>query len=668
VPRYRYGAWRGGDDPLAPPFDVRGALDEVGRDVLAGAGIRDAVRDLLRRGTAGRRGLDALSDAVRRRRDQLRRSGDLSGVLDEIRALLDEAVELEQDALAQDDSPDAWLAASDLAAATGSGDTAQAVRDLQDYDWRDPQARETFERISELLRREVLDQQFAGLRQALGGDAGPPDPEAMRRVANMLADLNELLAAHARGEDTRDAFAEFMRRHGELFPDDPRDVDELLDSLARRAAAAERLMRSLSPQQRDELTRLMDQALADADLASELARLRDNLRALRPGLDWTGRARMQGDRPLSYGEATAALEELADLDALAQQLGQQYPGATLDDVDVEAIERTLGERAGADVRRLRQLERELQAQGWLVRDGAELSLSPKAVRRLGQTALRQIFADLRSTAGGDHDQHDAGSAGDPTGASRDWQFGDEQPLDTVGTVRNALLREAGAWDRGAAGRPGRRPVRLAAGDFAVVETERRTAAAVALCVDLSFSMLNEGRWAPMKQTALALAHLVATRFRQDALQIVGFNRWAARMTPTELAGVEPEWIQGTNLHHALLLAGRHLRRHPDAEPVLLVVTDGEPTAHLDDAGEAVFWWPPAPETLRRTVAEVDALTRYGATLNLFLLGDDPGLRRFSEALVRRNGGRMYTPSPERLGEYVVAAYLPARRGGRARPA
>ena len=213
----------------------------------------------------------------------------------------------------------------------------------------------------------------------------------------------------------------------------------------------------------------------------------------------------------------------------------------------------------------------------------------------------------------------------------------------------------------------RRPVPLELADFAVVETERRAGAAVALCVDLSYSMVSEGRWGPMKQTALALSHLVATRFRQDALQVVGFHRWAAAMTPEELAGVEPEWVQGTNLHHALLLAGRHLRRHPGAEPVVLVVTDGEPTAHLDDAAHAQFQWPTSGETLRRTIGEVDTLTRAGATINVFVLGEDPGLRRFVDALVRRNGGRMFAPSTDRLGEYVVADYLRMRRG-RARTA
>jgi uncharacterized protein with von Willebrand factor type A (vWA) domain len=205
---------------------------------------------------------------------------------------------------------------------------------------------------------------------------------------------------------------------------------------------------------------------------------------------------------------------------------------------------------------------------------------------------------------------------------------------------------------------------LAVEDFEVALTERRTAAAVALCVDMSFSMFHEGRWGPMKQTALALSHLVQTRFRQDALEIIGFNLVGRRLSPVQLADAEPEWVQGTNLEHALMLASRHLRRHPDAEPLVLVVTDGEPTAHLDARGTPVFAWPTIPATVRATMVQVDLLRRAGAALNIFMLGDAPGLARFVDAVARRAGGRVFTPSVDRLGEYVVADYLRARRGRR----
>jgi uncharacterized protein with von Willebrand factor type A (vWA) domain len=652
VPRNRYGAWRGGPDPLAPPYDVRAAVDAIGQDVLEGRSLAEAIRDLLRRGDQGRRGLDDLQRDVRRRREQARNAGDLSGTLEQVRDLLSQAVEAELEALFPDPSDDARLREQRLGDLPR--DTSRAVRELADYDWRSPEAREAYDEIKNMLQREVIDQQFAGMRDALQGN----NSEAMARTKDMLADLNQLLGAHARGEDTTDQFNDFMSKYGDMFPDNPQSVDELIDALARQAAAAERLMRSLSPQQRQELAQLMADAMADADLAAEMSALRDNLRDLRPGLDWRSRGDIDGDQPLTYGEATQALQELADLDALADQLGQDYPGASLDDVDVEAIERQLGTGATADVQALRELERELRRQGWLARDNDGLRLTPKALRRLGQTALRRVFDQLSAHGRGGHEDHAAGQAGEPTGAWHEWSFGDEQPLDVVRTVSNAVLRTAssGGFPLQSGG-----ALALAPDDFAVIETERRSSAAVALCVDLSWSMYAEGRWGAMKQTALALQHLMVTRFPQDALQLIGFDRWARPMTEVELAGIEPQWIQGTNLQQALSLAGRHLRRHPDAEPVVLVVTDGEPTAHLEDDGTAVFQWPTTQETLRRTLTEVDGLTRYRAQLNLFMLGEDFGLRRFVDAVAKRSGGRVFTPDIDRLGEYVVADYLRSRR-------
>ncbi|CAN5897448.1 VWA domain-containing protein [soil metagenome] len=693
--RYRYGSWRGGDDPLAAPFDVRAAVDDIGRDVLGGASLRDALRSLLDRGHDGRQGLDALRQQVRRRRLELQRRGDLAGTLDHVRQLLDQALAAEREELAGRSDDAARLAEMQLESVLESGlaDTATAVSELRDYDWASAEGRENYERIRRLLQHEVLDAQFAGMRQALQS-AGQPgqaggDPEAMQRVRDMVADLNRLLAEHARGADTSEQFEGFMDRHGESFPEQPRDTDDLIDLLARRQAAAERLMRSLSPDQRDELQGLMAEALDDPDLESQLGQLRDNLAALRPGLGRGQRVQMSGEESLGYGDAVGAVADLADLESLERQLGQQHPGATLDDVDVDALARQLAPSVAADLGALRDLERELERQGYLSageRPTDGLQLTPKALRRLGETALRRVFAQLDASGRGDHDDRRSGAAEEPTGATLPWAYGEDRPLDAAQTVRNAVLRTAASAASAASadersciagvrapemhdpslrtGRPGA-PVGLAVEDLAVAEAERRTQAAVALCVDLSFSMVTEDRWGPMKQTALALAHLVETRFRGDALQIIGFDRWARRLTPVELAGVEPEYVQGTNLHHALSLAGRHLRRHPEAEPVVLVVTDGEPTAHLEPDGTAYFNWPTTTATLRATVAEVDTISRAGASLNWFMLGEDPGLARFVDAIARRSGGRVFTPELGRLGEYVVADYLRARSGRRA---
>jgi uncharacterized protein with von Willebrand factor type A (vWA) domain len=647
--RFRYGSWRGGPDPLAPPYDVRAAVDAVGAEVLAGGSLREALRDLLRRGPNGHGGLDELADRARRLRREAMRRGNLDGAVTRAQALLDQALAAERDELGRRDDESARFAETTLDNLPSS--TARAVEELAGYEWSSDEARRSYQQILDGLRQEVLEQRFTGLRDALRSSAA--DPAAQRQLTEMMRDLNDLLARHGRGEDTTDTFAEFMRRHGEFFPEQPGTVDELIDALARRAAAGQRLLQSLSAQQREELAGLLDSSLG-AGLAGEMSALDANLRALRPDLSWNRRERVRGGQPLGYGAATGALAEIGELDELLDQLGQEHPGATLDDIDVEAVQRAIGRGAADDVRRLQELERELRRQGWVSRGGDGLTLSPKALRRLGGTALRRVFAELSTGRRGQHDLRSAGAAGEITGASRQWEYGDEQPLDVVRTVARAVRR-------GGAGVP----VALAVEDFEVVETERRASAAVALCVDLSFSMISEGRWGPMKQTALALSHLVATRFPQDALQIIGFGREAMTLSQQELAGIEPDMVQGTNLQHALRLAGRHLRRHPGSEPVVLVVTDGEPTAHLDpDSGEALFAWPSTRETIEATVVEVDVLTRYGATMNLFMLGEDPGLRRFVDAVARRSGGRVFTPQAEDLGQYVVADYMRARRGRR----
>ncbi|MGN6333043.1 MAG: vWA domain-containing protein [Motilibacteraceae bacterium] len=648
---FRYGAFHEGPDPLAPPYDVRRAVDELGREVLGGQTPREALRDLLRRGMDGRRGLEDMLREARRRRREARERGRLDGTLEQVRSLLDKAIGQERAELFPNPSDDARFREAQLDALPN--DTARAVRELSSYDWTSEQARKTYAELQDLLRREVLDSQFRGMKQALEG----ADPSAMARVKDMLGDLNQMLEADARGEHTQQQFDEFMDKYGDMFPDNPSDLAELVDSLARRAAAAERLMRSLTPEQREELYNLMQQALGDLDLAREMEALNSQLRARRPDLDWGSRERMSGDQPLGMGDATSALEDLADLEELEASLGQDYPGASLDDVDEEAVRRALGRGAVDDLEALRQLERELEEQGYLQRSGGRLDLTPKAVRRLGQTALRKVFAQLESPGRGDHDVRDAGSAGERTGATRAWEFGDEQPIDVVRTVSNAVRRTASV---------GGGRVKLAVEDFEVVETERRTTAAVALLVDLSYSMVLRDTWGAAKETALALHALVTGQFPQDAVQIIGFSAYGRVLQPTDLASLEADMVQGTNLQHALMLAGRFLDKHPNAEPVVMVVTDGEPTAHLMPDGRAWFAWPPEPETVTATIAEVDRMTRRGATLNVFLLDDDPRLEAFVQEVARRNGGRVLAPSPERLGQYVVSDYLRARRGRRAR--
>src|SRR5690625_2843144 len=501
----------------------------------------------------------------------------------------------------------------------------------------------------------MLDQRFAGMKQALEG-ATDADRQ---RVADMLDDLNALLDAHARGQDTAEDFEQFMDRHGEFFPENPADVEELLDSLARRAAAAQRFRNSLSAEQRDELDALAMQAFGSPALQQALTRLDGHLQAARPGEDWTGSERFSGDNPLGMGQAAEALADIGELEQLTEQLSQSYPGASMDDVDLDAVSRQLGDDAVVDAKALAELERALLGEGFFRRgpDG-QWRLSPKAMRRLGQTALRDV-ADQLSARRGQRDHRRAGAAGELTGATRPWQFGDTEPWNVARTLTNAVLRQAGSGPLTAGA-----SVSITVDDVEVSETETRTQAAVALLVDTSFSMVMENRWVPMKRTALALHHLISTRFRADALQIVAFGRHARTVSAEELMGLEGIYEQGTNLHHALALAARHLRRHPGAQPVVLIVTDGEPTAHLEDFGDGVevyFDYPPHPRTIGRTVRGFDDIARLGAQVTIFRLGDDPGLAQFIDQIARRVGGRVIDPDLDGLGAAVVGDYLNARR-------
>ena len=652
----RYGRYTGGPDPLAPPVDLAEALDAVADDVMAGYSPRHALQEFLRRGGRSREGLDDLARRVQQRRSELLGRHRLDGTLSEVRQLLDTALLEERKQLARDammDNTDRAFREMQLQNLPQS--TAAAVNGLASYDWQSGAAREAYERIKDLLGREALDQRFAGMKQALE-NATEEDRAA---VSGMLRDLNTLLDKHRRGQDTEADFQEFMARHGHHFPEDPQSVEELIDALAKRAAAAQRLLQSMSPEQREELMRLSAQAFGSPELMAQLDRLDDTLRALRPGEDWTGSERFEGQEGLGLGDGTGVLQDIAELDELAEQLSQSYNGSTLGDLDLDALARQLGQNAAVTARTLAEIERAMQDGGYLRRgaDG-DLRLSPQAMRRLGKSLLRDTAKQL-SGRQGRRDTRVAGAAGEQTGSSRQWEFGDAEPWDVTRTLTNAISRTAADGGTPGAG------LRLTPADIEVSETEARTQAAVVLLVDVSFSMAAEGRWVPMKRTALALHHLVSTRFRGDRLELITFGRCAQAMDIGALTGMPPRREQGTNLHHGLLLAGRFFRKHPSMQPVLLVVTDGEPTAHLLAEGEPWFCWPPAPETIRVTVAELDRLGRAGTQATFFRLGNDPSLERFVQRMVRRVDGRVVAPEAGDLGAAVVGEYLRAHFRGRA---
>ncbi len=648
--RSRYRRYDGGPDPLAPPVDIAEALDAIGQDVMAGYSPERAMREFLRRGGRDQRGLDDIARRVAERRRDLLQRHDLDGTLQEVKELLDRALLEERKQLARDvDLDDADRAFREMQLENLPSSTAAAVSELSDYDWTSRSAREDYERIKDLLGRELLDQRFAGMKQALE-NATEEDRAA---INEMLEDLNELLEKHRRDEDTQADFDRFMDKHGDFFPERPRTIEELLDSLAQRAAAAQRMLNSMTPEQREELMQLSAQAFGSPQLMQSLGQLDANLQALRPGEDWGGSERFDGEQGLGLGDGTGVLQDLADLDDLAEQLSQSYSGARLDDVDLDKLARQLGNEAAIDARTLQELEQALRDSGYLKRgsDG-QLRLSPKAMRQLGKALLRDV-ANRMSGRQGQRDLRLAGSAGELSGATREWAFGDTEPWDTTRTVLNGIRRRAAE----------NTDVALDVSDIEVAETESRTQAAVALLVDTSFSMAMDGRWVPMKRTALALHTLIRSRFRGDHLQLIGFGRHAEVMEIEQLTALNAMWDKGTNLHHALLLANRHFRKHPHAQPVLLVVTDGEPTSHLEPDGEVMFSYPPHPLTIAYAVRELDNAGRLGAQTTFFRLGEDPGLARFVDSMARRVDGRVVAPELDDLGAAVVGSYLGARAPG-----
>jgi uncharacterized protein with von Willebrand factor type A (vWA) domain len=636
--RSRYARWDGSQDPLGERLDVGEVLDRLGDDLLSGFGGRGALARLRDRGWTGQAGLQALRERVQRLRQELADEIDLDGPFAELARELDQIVDLERDALAARDDVDAIFAASMLDALPN--DPAGRLRALQEHDFASPEAAERFADLVDRLRRDLLDtflRDLAGAVEQFG-------PEDARAMAAMLQDLQAMLEARELGEDVD--FDGFMARHGHLFPEQPGSLEELLEVLARRAMAMQQMLAAMTPQQRAQFAELSRAVLDDPDLQQAMAGIQEALGRAMAELDLAGLPPPSGDATGPFSAVVDGMERLADLEDLEQSLGGDYAGATLDDVDEDALRRSLGQDAVRDLRRLRALERQLEEAGVVQARDGELTLTPRGARLLGERSLTALLDRVRRQPANQH----AGADPEPTGQTRAWQFGDTEPLAVQRTVQNAVMRAAGeGW------RPGRDPVRLRPDDLEVVEHEVRPATATALLLDLSFSMPLQGHFVPAKRMALALHALIEGRHRADSLHLVGFSDYARRLQPADLAAAGFERVYGTNMQHAFLLARRLLADDPRPVKQVIMVTDGEPTAHLV-GDEAVFNWPPVPETLEATLREAMRLARMGIALNIFLLEDAPGLVAFAERLAQLTGGQVFQMSAEEVGRTVLADY------------
>jgi uncharacterized protein with von Willebrand factor type A (vWA) domain len=639
--RFRYSRWDDTQDPFGPDVAAGDLLDAMSDELLSGDGAEFALRRLLRRGMRGSfSGLDSLRARLRQQRREEQDRLNLSGPLEEVRRRLDDILERERTTLSFDPSDDARMREAFLEALPP--DAPGKIGELRDYRFTDQQAQREFDELMEFLKNEVLDSYFRAMTQGMQGMS----PQDMQALKDMLAELNQMIEARKRGEPYD--FDGFMERHGRFFPGNPQTLEELLEQMAQRMAAMSRLLASMSREQRRELQALMEQMLQDMDLAFEADRLAQNLQGMFPNMPWDQQVMGDGDEAMSMSAAVDTLERMHDYEDLDRSLKGDYAGAALQDVDEDALRRTLGEDAVRDLQRLKQIERALEQAGLVSRREGRLEVTPRGARKLGERALVKLFEHLRKDREAVHEARDTGGQAEPTGATRPWRFGDAGQIAVQRSVFNAVVR----------GGAGRAPV-LKPDDCELVEAETRTETATALLLDLSFSMPLRGHFVPAKRMALALHALIEGRYPHDTLYLIGFSDYARRMKPEDLTATGWERVYGTNMHHAFNLAGRLLSQHPRATRQVIMVTDGEPTAHL--LGEqAIFAWPPEPETIRLTLQEAMRLARSGVTLNVFMLEDSPGLARFMERLARLTAGRVFLMNGDALGDFLVRAYV-ARR-------
>jgi uncharacterized protein with von Willebrand factor type A (vWA) domain len=639
--RFRYSRWDDSQDPFGPDVPAAEILEELSDDILSGGGAEGALSRLMRRGMQGRfSGLDALRARLRERRAREQAELNLQGPLEEIRERLEEVVERERTTLSFEPDEDARMREAMLD--TLPPDVPGRINELSGYRFRNPEAQRMFDELVERLREQVMGAYFRNMAQGMQNLS----PEQLRRFRDMLAELNDMIERRERGEPYD--FDAFMQRYGDLFPENPKTLDELLEAMARRMAAMSRLLASMSPEQRAELQALAEQVMQDMDLAFEVDRLGANLASAFPGMPWGEPALAGGEEPMPLSATVDAMERLHDFEDLDRSLQGEYAGASVDDVDEEALRRTLGEEAVRELRRLKQIERALEQAGLVSRREGRLDVTPKGARKLGERALVRVFEQLRRDREGTHETHEAGGLAEPTGSTRPWQFGDSGQIAVQRTVFNAVLRSG----------PGE-GIRLVPDDFELVEAEQRTEAATALLLDLSFSMPLRGHFVHAKRMALALHALIEGRYPHDKLYMIGFSDYARPMQPQDLTAAGWERVYGTNMQHAFNLAGRLLSQHPRATRQVIMVTDGEPTAHLE-GDEAFFSWPPVPKTIRLTLAEAMRLAKSGVTLNVFMLEDSPGLIRFMERLAELTAGRIFLMDDRQIGDFIVRDYV-ARR-------
>ncbi|OLB51583.1 MAG: VWA domain-containing protein [Candidatus Rokubacteria bacterium 13_2_20CM_2_70_11] len=644
--RIRYSRWDGSQ--AVPDLDADDLLSAMSDDLMLDGDLWRALRRLFQQGLQhpeGQRmpGLQDLLKQLRQRRQAQLDRYDLGSALEDIKKKLAEVTQKEREGIKDrlaGTSAQQKLAELDRL----PPDPAGQVRELQSYDFVDPEAKRLFDELMQSLRQQMLQPLLKGMQQALQGMT----PEDLRRLREMLQDLNRMLHQRAEGEEPD--FQAFKDKWGQLFPG-AESLDELLAQLGRQMAQMQSLLESMSPGQRRELQELMSSLfMKDERLEAAMAQLAANLEDLLPLDELRHRYEFGGDEELTLREAMKLMEELQQMDQLERQMRRAESPEDLAKIDPAQVEKLLGEDAARDLDKLREIAKKLEEAGYLERRGDRLELTARAIRKIADKALRDIFTHLRRDRFGRHVVSHRGAGGDRSDDTKRYEFGDPFLLDLKETLMNAVERAG----------PGT-PVRLSPGDFEVFRTELSTRAATVVMLDMSRSMINNGLFLPAKKVALALHALIRGQFPRDRLHIVGFSLYAREFTAEQLPSLTwTDWNVGTNMHAGFALSRQLLGREKVGNKQIVMITDGEPTAHLE-GNEAEFAYPPTRRTLQETLKEVQRCTREGVTINTFMLDRSPTLTAFVQEMARINRGRAFFAAPERLGEYVLVDYVRNKR-------
>ena len=657
--RFRYSRWDGSQSGFE--LDALDVFSELTDDLLYHGDLNAAMRRMLQSGFQDRngeqvQGLRELLEKLRQQRKERLEQFDLGGVYDDIAQSLRDVVDTERRSL--DELVDEARASGDqrrqeltedvaterrLQLDMLSPDLAGMVRDLQNYEFTSSEARERFEELLDQLREQLMQRHL----NQMAGAIENMTPQDMQRMKDMFADLNRMLEARQRGEDPR--FEEFMERYGDFFPENPKDLDELLEVMAQRMAAMQQLLNSMTPEQRAQLQALSDQLLDDMDLRWQVDQLSQNLRSMFPEAGWNRSYDFSGQDPLGWAEAAAMMNELGDLDQLENLLrGATSPGA-LAEVDLDRARQLLGDQAADSLERMAQIAKQLEEAGLIENKEGRFELTPRGLRRIGQNALSDLFKKLSTDKLGRHELQRSGVGHEREYDTKPYEFGDPFNLHIERTVRNAVRRGGGGT-----------PVRLTPDDFEVERTETLVRSSTVLMLDLSLSMPMRENFLPAKKVAMALHALITSQFPRDYLGIVGFSEVARELKAEQLPEVSWDYVYGTNMQHAFQISRRLLSRQSGTKQIIMI-TDGEPTAHITASGDVFFNYPPVRETVDLTLAEVARCTRDGIRINTFMLEPTPHLRAFVERLTELNRGRAFFTTPDTLGDYVLVDFIEQRR-------